>query len=83
MKPWITSASAAVAAELDNPDKDSLARRAEQAGLRYSLQNLRGFPWIAERLAAGELRLHGWWFDLTGGAIWAYDEDQDAFQPLG
>lgn len=82
LKPWITTARDAVAAEMDNPDKDSLARRAEQAGLRSSLQNLRGFPWIAERLAAGDLRLHGWWFDLNEGAIWAYDDDQDAFEQL-
>jgi carbonic anhydrase len=82
LKPWITTARAAVAGEMENPDKDSLARRAEQAALRHSLRNLRGFPWIAERLAAQRLRLHGWWFDLDEGAIWAYDDDQDIFKHL-
>jgi carbonic anhydrase len=27
------------------------------------------FPWIAERVAAGELTLHGAWFDIRIGAL--------------
>ena len=28
---------------------------------------------IRERIAAGTLRLHGWWFDLDSGDLWATD----------
>ena len=82
LSPWLVSARDAVAAEMDNADTDSLARRAEQAAIRQSLENLKGYPWIARGLAEANIRLHGWWFDLEQGSIWAYAEEEDRFLPL-
>ena len=31
--------------------------------------NLSGFPWVRERLETGRLRLHGWHFDMSDGAL--------------
>lgn len=54
----------------------------EREALKISLANLVSFPWIADRVEAGSLRLHGWHFDIPTGVIVAYDPAQDAFQPL-
>lgn len=35
----------------------------EQGATRMSVENLMTFPWIKERVEAGELKLHGWHFD--------------------
>ncbi len=37
--------------------------------VRISLANLRSFPWIAEREAAGTLTLHGAWFAIRTGLL--------------
>lgn len=41
----------------------------EHATVRLSLENLLTFPWIAERVADGTLKLHGWYYDLTTSTL--------------
>jgi carbonic anhydrase len=47
-----------------------------------SLENLMTYPWIASRVAAGSLHLHGWYFDITAGAMLHYQPDSQGFQPI-
>lgn len=54
----------------------------ERASVLNSLANLQGYPWIAERVAAGTLTLHGWWFDLQTGDLWVTDPSGSTFQPF-
>lgn len=54
----------------------------EQAAILVSLRNLKTFPWIQERVEAGRLQLHGWYFDLVHGALWGYSADNGRFEPL-
>ncbi|MEO5337405.1 MAG: carbonic anhydrase [Magnetospirillum sp. WYHS-4] len=56
--------------------------RLEQAAICVSLSNLRTFPWVTEALAGGTLALHGWWFDMGRGELWAADESQGVFNRL-
>ncbi|MCW5771704.1 MAG: carbonic anhydrase [Rhodospirillaceae bacterium] len=51
-----------------NPRKRE--RAIEQRAILASLDNLRAFPWVAERIEAGTLNVRGWWFDLDEGALW-------------
>jgi carbonic anhydrase len=37
--------------------------------VRISLAHLMTFPWIAERVRAGKLALHGAWFNIHSGAL--------------
>jgi carbonic anhydrase len=41
----------------------------ELEAIKLSLGNLMTFPWIAERVAAGTLRLHGASFDIRSGIL--------------
>jgi len=66
--PWISLAAEAGCGAHD-------ACEHEQESIRRSIANLRSFPWIAEREAAGNLALHGWWFELAEGALWALGAD--------
>ena len=54
----------------------------ERASVLNSLKNLRTYPWIAERVAAGSLSLHGWWFDLETGDLWVTDPRTGQFLPV-
>jgi carbonic anhydrase len=40
-----------------------------------SLHNLKTFPWINERVQAGLLTLHAWYFDFEIGGIHQYDPE--------
>ena len=46
------------------------------------LQNLRSHPAVAARLAAGELRLHGWVYHIGPGTVTVYNEATGTFAPV-
>ncbi|XZG69439.1 carbonic anhydrase [Chitinibacteraceae bacterium HSL-7] len=54
-------------------------RRCEMAAVGISLDNLMTFPFVAERVNAGKLKLTGWYFSLEQGALYEYDRDARAF----
>ena len=45
----------------------------ERQAVLISLENLMTFPWVRERVEAGDLTLHGWWFNLEKGELWGID----------
>ncbi|WP_114951260.1 carbonic anhydrase [Sphingosinicella terrae] len=53
----------------------------EHEGVRLSLANLRTFPFVAEREAAGRLKLHGAWFAIDGGTLHVMDAQSGVFAP--
>ncbi|MBB3952666.1 carbonic anhydrase [Aureimonas jatrophae] len=52
----------------------------ERISIRHSIANLRSFPYVAERERRGELSLHGAWFDISTGELWAMDGETGDFQ---
>jgi carbonic anhydrase len=61
---------AEVAAE-DVADPARRRRALEHLTVEQSVVNLRTFPWIRSREAAGSLALHGAWFDIALGELHA------------
>ncbi len=53
----------------------------EEEVVKVSLANLLTFPWIAERVARGVLRLHGAWFAIRTGELRVLQED-GCFRPV-
>ncbi|MBP0616722.1 carbonic anhydrase [Jiella mangrovi] len=51
----------------------------ERIAIRYSLKNLRSFPFIAALEAEGKITLHGAWVDISSGALWAMDPESGDF----
>lgn len=79
--PWIAQGIPIVAALAPAADDAITERNAEEAIVRLSLANLRTFPWIAEREAAGALTLAGLHFGIAKGALTALGNDEH-FHPL-
>ena len=52
----------------------------ELASVRVSLDNLRGFPFVAARVEMGELALHGAHFGISDGVLRVLNGD--AFEPV-
>ena len=54
----------------------------EREGVKVSLANLRTFPWIREREASGDLKLHGAHFSIAEGRLYLLDEAEGEFRPV-
>ena len=46
------------------------------------LNHLKTHPAVATRLAAGDVQLHGWVYDIKSGEVQAYDEGLNKFVPV-
>lgn len=82
---WMQMAKNATEALGKNPALEDMNEKVTvccQHAIAHSLDNLQTFPWIAERLQANRLRLHGWQFDVASGIISVFDKKTHAFEPL-
>jgi carbonic anhydrase len=82
---WMSLLKAArgtVIANNPDPAPDVLQRELEQAGVVSSLGNLMSFAFVAERVAAGALAIHGAYFDIATGDLQAYDRQARRFESL-
>jgi carbonic anhydrase len=82
---WMNIAKPAkkqVLAEHPEASLDDKAHACEKASLLISLENLKTFPWVAERLSQGKLNIHAWYFDLETGTLERYNTNKQAFEPL-
>jgi carbonic anhydrase len=61
---------------------EEILRVVEQAAVVNSVRNLMSFPWVAEKVKAGTLVLHAWWFNLTKGQLYAFNPTSLAFEPV-
>ncbi len=46
------------------------------------LLRLRSYPCVGRRLQAGELRLHGWYYEVHTGLVREHRADTDTFETL-
>jgi carbonic anhydrase len=65
-------------AELDRPAFLDM----EHEAVKVSLENLRTFPWIAEREKDKRLKLHGAHFSISEGRLYLLDEAEGTFSPV-
>lgn len=83
--PWVNMAVRArdkILREMPNATIQQQINACEEESIKVSLENLMTFPWIKERVDAGNLGLHGWYFDLETGFLTVYDAEQGEFKPL-
>ncbi|OYX14516.1 MAG: hypothetical protein B7Z15_03675 [Rhizobiales bacterium 32-66-8] len=91
--PWVEMALAA--SRLHIPDHDGTGGHdmplerlkevpflAERAAILGSLDNLMTYPWVRDRVEAGTLSLHGWWFDLDSGDLWETNAPGTPLMPV-
>ena len=78
---WIGIAASARDAALRCDSPEAGQEAAEHEAVRISLANLMTFPWVAEAVAAGRLRLHGAHFGVATGRLVLLDAATGAFRP--
>lgn len=50
-----------------------------QLNVMSQLENLKTYPQVATGLATGAVRLHGWWFDVGTGDVYAFEPEEKKF----
>jgi len=86
IKEWLSYSRAAVdvvneIAPDDASDEQRMRMLLEQ-NVVLQLQHLKTHPSVAARLARGDLRLHGWIYDIKTGGVDAWDEASNGFVPV-
>ncbi len=86
VKDWLTYTRAAVMAmekkggSLSEEEKLDLLIR---ENVLLQMTHLSTHPYVAARLAAGDIELHGWVYDIRSGGVHAYVEERGEFVPIG
>jgi carbonic anhydrase len=81
--PWMRMAEPArdiALAQVGDDNSDLLHRVCELETIKLSLANLADFPFVRERVAAGRLALHGWYFDIEKGELLAIEDGARGFE---
>jgi carbonic anhydrase len=55
----------------------------ERISIRYSIANLRTFPYVQTLESEGKLSLHGAWFDISTGELWVMNKETGDFERPG
>lgn len=77
---WMAMAEPALEKIDPSTAKGERQKRCEEEVVKLSLENLMTFPWIAEQVTNGKLRLHGAWFAIHSGVLMMLQKD-GAFAP--
>ena len=76
------SARASVAKDFSTASDEQQQLECEQRAVLVSLNNLKTFPWITQRIAEGKLKLHGWYFEIESGQLLGYNAATRQFEKL-
>jgi carbonic anhydrase len=82
---WLKHAESArriVASSDAYPDERSRVRALIEQNVLAQLLHLQTHPVVATRLAAGELSLFGWVYEIATGHVHAFNSDTRRFEPL-
>lgn len=63
-------------------DQDGRITAAAEENVLFALENLHTYPSVIAGMEAGNLRLHGWFFNIATGEMFAYDLTTQQFQPI-
>ncbi|MFO1462325.1 MAG: carbonic anhydrase [bacterium] len=50
-----------------------------QLNVLVQMEHVASYPFVQEKIAAGELLVHGWWFDIAHADVYAYEPEEDRF----
>ncbi len=81
---WISLLKPAGAEALQDPNAshEDQQQALELASVRHSIENLKTFPFIKQRLDSGQLRLRGAYFGIASGKLLSMDSETGRFDPL-
>jgi|FLOH01.1.fsa_nt_gi carbonic anhydrase len=85
-KKWLelgeSAKKSAILALGTNASRADLLRLTEKLSITKQIENILTYPEVKERFEAGNLHIHGWYYDIETGNIDYYNADSYEFLPL-
>jgi carbonic anhydrase len=50
-----------------------------QVNVLQQIEHVKSYPFVRERLEKGQLRMHGWWFDIAQADVYCYEQSENQF----
>ncbi|MBI3592723.1 MAG: hypothetical protein HY099_04495 [Nitrospirae bacterium] len=72
----------AVNAFYSDYSSDSIQRIMEKENILAQLRNIQTYPFVAKALEEGLLYLHGWYYEIHMGKVYAYNPNTDTFEDI-
>ena len=79
LKAWLRHGEDALKRLSGNENELNRHNRLSQLNILQQLEHLMSYTVVKDRVVAGQLKLHGWWFELTTANVYAYDESVQKF----
>jgi carbonic anhydrase len=82
LRSWLRHGEAALERLERNVGPDPLLARhnqLSQLNVLCQIDHLTSYPLVRERVEAGGLRLHGWWFEIKNADVFAYEDSLGRF----
>ncbi|HMB47163.1 MAG TPA: carbonic anhydrase [Afifellaceae bacterium] len=78
----LETASTEALREAGKGSEENRQRALEHASVRHSIENLKTFPFVKERLDEGRLQLRGAYFGISDGKLLGLDPQSGRFAPV-
>ncbi len=75
-------AKQAVLTRLESSSESTRHRACEETSLIMMMENLLTFPWLKQRVEAGNLELHAWYFHIASGRLFSFDRADCEFHAV-
>lgn len=85
IKTWLQLGQKAKLRTLKNKKfttEPEMYRATERNSIRHQLENLLTYPDVVKKLENGDLRIHGWYYNIQTGEIEYYEKESDTFLAL-
>jgi len=82
VREWLSYTRAAALSVKENGGELSEAERLDlitRENVVLQMAHLRTHPYVASRLAAGKIQIHGWVYDIEDGGVRVFDEEKREF----
>ncbi|MFO0748519.1 MAG: carbonic anhydrase [Myxococcota bacterium] len=85
LRSWLRHAEPALSRHADEDERGrtlagvSAVDRISQLNVLVQIDHIRTYDIVRERVEAGLLRLHAWWFDVANADVYAFEDARDRF----
>ncbi len=63
-------------------DESNKTNQIARMNILNQIENLKTYPLVQQKLSAGKLKIHGWFFNFDQNMIYEWDSQQKKFKPL-
>jgi len=79
LRAWLRHGEESLARLTENSKGISRVNQLSQQNVLQQMEHLKSYPLVEERLRKKQLRIHGWWFELSTADVYSFDQSLKQF----